>query len=286
MLRGAALAVCALGALLTTALPGQAQPARVTLDARLVPPATQSAATSPAPAIAMSASALLPGAGQYLLGSERWVPYIAVELWAWLTWANRRRDGKRLEREYRDLAWSVPRRAGSGGLRRDTVFEYYESMAYFASSGSFDADPQLGGIQPETDPTTYNGDQWALARSLYFPGGVPFPPGSPEYTRAFQYYLAHAIPASYAWAWGASNLEQQIFRELIAASDGAFRTSRQMLGLILANHFVSAVDALVLARLRRRAEGGTSGGVPLELESGMEPGPLGPRLALTARVRW
>mgnify|MGYP006200225665 CR=1 FL=1 len=43
------------------------------------------------------ASALLPGAGQYRLGAGRWVAYVGVETWAWLTWADARGEANELE---------------------------------------------------------------------------------------------------------------------------------------------------------------------------------------------
>ncbi len=245
-------------------------------DLRLAPRAPQ-----PEPGVALAASALVPGAGQWLLGNDRWVPYIAVELWGWITFLNRRSDARSLARDYRDLAWFVARRV-SVGDRRDTIFEYYETMTHFAASGTWDADPEAPGVQPEFDQTTFNGDLWALARSLYFPGGINYQPGTGPYQRALAYYLQNAIPPSFTWAWGDSFLEQQSFRELIRRSDEAYRTSTQILGLILANHVVSAVDALVIGRL----QGGRSDS-RLRIGSGFEPaaGRVA-RLRIQATWRW
>jgi len=201
------------------------------------------------PGVALAASALLPGAGQFALGNDRWVPYLALEVWGWLSFLDRRGDARALAADYRDLARFVARRV-SVGERRDTIFEYYEAMTHFSASGTFDSDPELEGIQPEPDPRTFNGDQWSLARSLFFPGGSNYQPGSIPYARALDYYLEHAIPPTFTWAWGDSNLEQESFRELIRRSDEAYRSSTQLLGLILVNHLVSAVDALVIGRLQ------------------------------------
>jgi hypothetical protein len=131
----------------------------------------------------------------------------------------------------------------SVGERRDTVFEYYEAMAYFSSSGEW-----LPGGQPEQQAGTFNGEIWKLAQALYLPGRQPTAPGSAAYQQALQYYLQRAIPPGYAWAWGASNLEQQVFADLIGESDAAFRSATRYLGFILANHITSAVDALITAR--------------------------------------
>lgn len=248
-------------------------------DRRLWTMVPQSLEEPSRPGIAFLASALAPGAGQYLLGADRWVPYAVLEVWAWITYLDRRGHARSLTRRYHDLAWSVARRV-SVGERRDSVFDYYESMSRFASSGLFDADPREAGIQPEPDPTTYNGDVWLLARSLFFPGGFSYPPGTVQYERAMQYYQQHAIPASFAWAWGDSNLEQKVFNELIRESDEAFRSATQLLGAILANHVVSAIDALVLARFQR-----TPGPVTARLGSGIE-WERGGRWTLKLRVFW
>jgi hypothetical protein len=194
------------------------------------------------------ASAVLPGAAQFVMGDDRWVPYLATELWAVISYAQQRRSARALERRYRDVAWQVARRPDRPEARRDTVFEYYEAMAHYPSSGGF-----MPNGQPETQPGTFNGDIWKLARALYFPGGEEAPPGSPAYQQALAYYHSRAIPPGYGWAWGASNLEQQVFADLITDSDAAFRSATRYLGLILANHITSAVDALVTARLRQLA---------------------------------
>jgi hypothetical protein len=247
-------------------------------DARLVP---QAAPTTTDPGIAFAASAIVPGAGQFLLKADRWVPFLALEVWGWVSYADRHNDANRLARQYRDLAWVAGRR-NSIGERRDSTFEYYEAMSHFAASGLFDFDPRLSGVQPELDATTYNGEQWRLAKSIYFSGGVEYPVGSPQYTRALEYYQTRAIPASFAWAWGASNLELQTFRDLIRSSDESYRDATQILGVILVNHVVSAVDALVLARIQAARRSGLN----LRVDSRMEPGWAGPRWSAELRLFW
>jgi hypothetical protein len=200
-------------------------------------------------------SAVVPGSAQFLAGDERWVPYLAAEVWALISYVQQHRSARASEERYRDLAWQVARRV-SVGERRDTVFEYYEAMAFFSSSGEW-----LPAGQPEQQAGTFNGEIWRLAQALFFPGGEPTAPGSAAYQQALQYYLQRAIPPGYAWAWGASNLEQQVFADLIGESDAAFRSATRYLGFILANHITSAVDAFVTARLRQLA------GTDLRMES-------------------
>ncbi|MGH7505785.1 MAG: hypothetical protein ACRELX_09045, partial [Longimicrobiales bacterium] len=93
--------------------------------------------TTLSPGAAFLASAVLPGAGQYALNADRWIPYLVVEAWAVFTFVDQRADAGTFERRYRDLAWSVARR-GSTPPRRDSVFEYYEEMGHFSESGAFD----------------------------------------------------------------------------------------------------------------------------------------------------
>jgi hypothetical protein len=257
--------------------PSAASPQRPPLlDIRLRPQAI----TTTNPGLAFAASALLPGAGQYMLEADRWVPFLALEVWGWLSWLDRHRSANDLAQQYRDLAWAAGRR-NSIGERRDSTFEYYEAMSHFLASGLFDFDQRAAGVQPELDASTFNGEQWRLAKSIFFTGGVEFPVGSAQYTNALNLYLARAIPPSFAWAWGASNLELQTFRELIRKSDEAHRDATQILGAILVNHVVSAVDALVLARMRAQ-----SSGLRIRMGSGVEPSPLGPRWTAQIRVWW
>ena len=232
------------------------------------------------PGLLMAASAIAPGAGQYLMGADRWVPYAVLEVWGWIAYADRRGEARSREDHYKDLAWSVARRI-STGVRRDTVFDYYESMARFSSSGAFDTDLRQAGIQPETDPDTFNGEKWLLASSLFIPSGGFFPPGTIEYQRALDYYVRHAIPGSFAWAWGDSELEQQVFNELIRASDAAQREATWLLATIVANHVVSAIDALILARLQARGDGPA-----VRVGSGLERDDGGWRWKAVARLSW
>jgi hypothetical protein len=202
------------------------------------------------------ASAVVPGAAQFLMGDDRWVPYAAVEVWALISYVQQRRLGRSLEARYRDVAWQVARRV-SVGERRDTVFEYYEAMIYYPSSGGWMPD----GF-PEQQAGTFNGELWRLATALYFPGGRPAAPGSPDYEAAVRFYLSRAVPPGYAWAWGSAALEQQVFADLISESDAAFRSATRYVGVILANHMASAVEALITSRLRQMS------GDALRLETG------------------
>lgn len=263
--------------LVASALAGPLQAQGTSFD--WTPPPFQRNGQRLDPVLTLAASALLPGAGQYLEGRERWVPYVVLEVWGWLTYLDRRADGRGAERRYKDLAWSVARRI-SVGERRDTAFEYYEALEKYETSGAFDADPQVDGVQPESDPTTFNGNIWQLARSIFLPGGASVSPGSPEYEVALGYYQRNAIPPSFAWAWGGSHLEQQVYSELIRESDDGYRSATLVLGAIVANHIVSAIDALVIARA---PQGEIS---RFRLGSGLERYGDGVRWLAKAQITW
>jgi hypothetical protein len=224
-------------------------------------------------------SALAPGLGQRLLGQDRWAGYAAAEIWAWFRFLDRRRHGKRIQREYRDLAWLVARRV-STGQRNDAGWEYYETLSHFQASGAYDADLSLPGVQPEEDPETFNGSIWVLAQEIFFPEDpmAPIDEDSPSYQLAFEYYLSRAYTSDLAWDWGTNSLHQEQYSNLIRESDENLRRSTTMIGVILANHLLSAIDALVSGRLR---EAGTA---PPDLDILLEPQPL-PRSGVVLSLR-
>ncbi len=194
------------------------------------------------------ASLFLPGSGQLLMGRDRGIVYLAAEAFVLSRFLQLTHDAHRGGDRYRTLAYAVARR-GFVALRRDTVFEYYETMERFTASGEFDRDPGPG-LAPEDDPATYNGSMWLLARRTFWSDpGMPPPPTSPEYQLALQFYRSHAVGPDFRWSWRDAPLEQQEFRATIRSSDDAFRRAQSQLGLLLANHLVSAVDALISSRL-------------------------------------
>ncbi|MGW8266950.1 MAG: hypothetical protein ACWGSQ_11310 [Longimicrobiales bacterium] len=205
---------------------------------------------TPTPGRAFLLSAAIPGLGQKKLGQNRWVGYVAVELWAWIQYFGKRREGRALQKRYKDLAWFVARRV-SVGPRVDGDFEYYEAMTQYGASGAYDTRPEELGVQPEEDPETFNGSVWALAREIFFlddPGG-PSDPGSDHYQKALRYYMSRAYEPPQAWNWTDNVLQQAEFSELIRLSDENLRRGTTMVGVIIANHLLSSVDALVTGRL-------------------------------------
>jgi hypothetical protein len=234
--------------------PGAAMPEAVTAA---LPPVPSSRWWAPV------ASAAAPGSGQAALGQRRWLPYLALEVWAWIQYADARRDSRRRRREYQSIARDVAR-ARFPGPYPTGGFEYYEHMLKNFESGDFDVVPG-GQTDPETDTTTYNGRRWADARRLFWedPGNPP-PMDSESYANALDFYETNAIPTEYRWSWRSAQLEYDSFRRTIVRSNVAYKRSVAFLGVIIANHALSAVDAFVTLRLRTRAD--VSGRVELEGE--------------------
>jgi len=193
-------------------------------------------------------SLALPGAGQLAAHQDRAAVYLAAELYTLARVLQLNHEGNTAGDRFRDLAFDVARRAFTTA-RRDTVFEYYETMERFTESGEFDRDPEPA-LAPETDPTTFNGSVWLLARRTFWADpNAPPDPSSPAYAAALQFYQQHAVGPAFRWSWRNAAAQQQVFRETIGKSDHAFRSAQSHLGVLLANHVVSAVDALISSRL-------------------------------------
>lgn len=203
------------------------------------------------PTRALLYSGLLPGWGQRRLDKVRWWGFMAVEVVGWGFLLERQRTGHDFRTRYRDLAWFVARR-GTTGERMDGDFEYYESLGKYRASGAFDANPYIGGIQPETDTTTYNGALWSLANEIFLvPGEQGTPgPGSSEYEQAMEYYATRSIGPDFQWDWNGDDVSRAEYDRLIRRSDAALRRVTTLVGVILANHLAAAFDAFITARLR------------------------------------
>jgi len=194
------------------------------------------------------ASLLLPGTGQLLAHQDRGAVYLAAEVYLVSRFLQLDHEAVAEAQRFQNLAFDVARRS-FGPLRRDTIFEYYEQMERFAESGAYDRDPGPA-LVPESDPNTYNGSMWLLARRTYWEDpNVPPDPMSPQYLNALQFYQARAVGPNFLWSWRDHSLEHEVFRDYIKRSDNAFRRAQNQIGLLLANHVLSAVDALISARL-------------------------------------
>lgn len=192
-------------------------------------------------------SAALPGAGQLRLGQRRAWAYLALETGAWVYYANRRSAEGSARIRYRDFAWDRARIQPS--TRVDGDFDYYETLSKWTRSGAWDADPGTAGVQPETDPSAFNGSIWSLADRIYQPGpGAP--PGDPRLEQALAWYRERAYGPEFLWDWSGTGTARSEYAGLIRDSDARSRQATNALGVVLANHVVSAVDALLSSRGR------------------------------------
>ncbi len=202
------------------------------------------------------ASAVVPGSGQFLAGAPRGAIYLVVEAFLITKYVNSRSEAHREQDQYLDLAFEVARDAFTPSIR-DTAFGYFEQMTKFVDSGPFDADPGPG-FAPPVDEESFNGNVWKLARQTFFEDPESPPdPSSAEYQRAVQFYQGRAVGPNFTWSWRNTRLEHDEFRQAIRRSDDAFQRSTGQLGLVLANHLLSAMDAFISERLSaggRRAQ--------------------------------
>jgi len=246
-----------------------------------LPSAEQASGISP-----VLLSAVVPGVGQYARGERRWVGYAAAEALAWFFHLERRGEGRDLRDRYRELAWQEARQRMGPRVVGD--FEYYERLSAWRRSGGWDIDEDAG-LQPETDPATFNGMIWQRARGLFFgedPGSVE--PGDPEWERALDFYREEAYGPELLWDWGAADADRRRFGELIEESDDHLSTATTLLGVVLLNHVASATDAFISGRLERATGGRVEAGVAVAPHAGAPSGRLRaalPGLRLDVRIR-
>ena len=63
-------------------------------------------------------------------------------------------------------------------------------------------------------------------------------------------YRTHAYDERFEWSWAGQSAAWTRYMELIESSDGSFRRASQFLGVVIANHLLSGIDAFVTARVR------------------------------------
>jgi hypothetical protein len=215
---------------------------------------------------AMGLSFLLPGLGQHYLAdrSRMWI-FGALEVAGWAAFLERRSSGAGLQDVYRDFAWSRGRVQRAS--RMDGDFDYYEALTKWGRSGAFDSDPAQQGIQPEVDATTYNGTIWTRAQGLFL-GGSAGQEGDPGYEQARAYYVDNAYGTEFLWDWSEDPAGQSELGDKIEESDERFRQATTFVGVIIANHLVSAIDAFITGR-------GPTASKPLEFSVTQGPTGLG-----------
>ncbi len=195
------------------------------------------------------ASALVPGAGQLVLGQQRGVAYLALEAFVWLQYFKDQRDWRQQRAAYRDLAARVARSPFTSSTPVGD-WTYYESMEHYLESGVYSISGSSTDVQPETNEATFNGAMWLLARSNYWADPAVAPPvNSPQYQSALRFYESRAVRPEYRWSWRNAQLEQDLYRRTINKANDAVRRATSDLGIILANHVLSTVDAFAAWRL-------------------------------------
>jgi hypothetical protein len=199
------------------------------------------------------ASALVPGAGQVILGQQRFVAYIALEAFIWVEYFKDRQDEHEQGVGYRDLAARVARSAFSSSAPVGT-WSYYELLKHNRESGVFSLTGSTTSVEPETDETTYNGGQWLLARRTFWSNPTITPSKTSDaYQRALEFYIQRAIRPEYRWSWSNAQLEQDLYGGMIGRANSASRRATSALGVLAANHVISSVDAFATLRVRLTA---------------------------------
>jgi hypothetical protein len=217
------------------------------------------------------ASTVLPGAGQALLGQDRFIAYLAVEAFGLLGFVEQNGEARRERERYRGLARDIARSAFPGN-RPVGAWAYYETMEHYIESGVFDRFPG-GEFSPEIDQSTANGALWLLARQTYWRSPTVEPDhASAEYRRAIAMYIDRAVRPEYRYSWRNAQLEQDLYRRSIARSNQAYRDATTQVAVLIANHLLSTVDAYVTLRLR----GGMGApGSPASLSASLPWAPFG-----------
>lgn len=187
------------------------------------------------------ASLIVPGSGQFLLGKDRFIGYLAVEALGWWQYSKDVRERAAQERAYIDYARRISRAPFSGTMP-DGSWAYYEWMRDFIASGEFSKSTS-GPTVPETDLTTFNGQRWQLVQSTH---------STPE--EALAAYEREAIRPEYRWTWADAQLSWDIYIRTTDLRNDAARSAVKDLIFIGANHFLSMIDAFASFRLQVRAE--------------------------------
>jgi hypothetical protein len=191
--------------------------------------------------IAPLVSAALPGSGQWLLGQNRSLAYLAVEAVAWWRYTTDIRERSLQVERFKDIARRVAR-AQFSPAPPDSDWQFYEMMRDYDESGQYSMSA-TGPIVPETDAKTFNGSRWALAQAT-----------NSTYADALAEYERTAVKPDFRWSWKNARLQQDIFKRTTEKRNDADRAATRDLIVIGVNHIISMVDAFTTMRLQVRAE--------------------------------
>jgi hypothetical protein len=202
--------------------------------------------------LAPLASAIIPGTGQIILGSNRSIAYMAVEVLAW--WQYRKHVNERAQQEaaFKELARHVARShfAPDAG---DGSWNYYEMMRDYVESGDFNTSDN-GSIVPPIDTLTFNGHVWLDALRTHT-----------SITEALAQYEQRAVRPDFQWSWRNARLQWDLFSQLTEKRNDANRAAARDLLLLVGNHLLSMTDAFATFRLQVRPteRGGASLGASI-----------------------
>lgn len=189
------------------------------------------------------ASLIVPGAGQFILGNNRAIGYLAIEALGWWRYAKDERERAAQERLYKDLSRRVARASFSKTFPDDDWL-YYEWMRDDIESGQFSLAP-TGPTVPDTNSKTYNGKRWALALST-----------QSTYEAALDQYEREAIKPEFRWSWRSAQFQWDIYKRTTDKRNDAARAAVKDLLVIGANHFISTIDAFATFRIQVRSQDG------------------------------
>ncbi len=214
------------------------------------------------PGVRLLLGVLVPGLPQFLDGRPRAWAYFAAEGAAigGLVLLNSR--GNSYENRYVNLTRTARGNFVYPGMRNNPTEEvdllaagygeYYEDLLKWPSSGDYDNDPNQAGVQPETDPRTYNGHQWEIAKINNFTGsngGLPVALNASEQQAALDAYLAKVYLRELNWDWTGLEAENEEYYRLFDRSESSYRNRNKFTGLLVANHIISVLDVLITQRL-------------------------------------
>jgi hypothetical protein len=245
------------------------------------------------PGMRIALGALVPGLPQYLEGQWRGWAYFAAEgaAIAGMVFFNAQAHD-RLDR-YHEISRQARRNFVLGGLRNNPeevteemsggFGEYYEDLTKWPSSGDYDNDPSLDGIQPETDTRTYNGHQWQIAKINNYSGtngGIPVAQSAEEESHALAAYREAVYPLQYNWDWTGLESSEALYHSVFNSAEDSYRRRNKFTAVLLANHIISAIDMLVMEKINQ-TRGMRNSGLSLELFPRAYDSKDGPGLALS-----
>lgn len=186
-------------------------------------------------AFAPVASAILPGAGQYLQHRDRAIAYLAVEAIGWWRLARDVQERAQASNDFKALARTVAR-AHLSPAGPDGDWTYYEALRDWLESGSYSTSDTK--LVPETDPNTFNGYHWQLALAT-----------TPDSAAALAQYARAAYRGDMLWSWRNAQLQYDLFKRATERRNDS-NAAVGFDGTVLAlNHLISMVDAFAAFRL-------------------------------------